>query len=128
MIVIPEEWICVTSSENDDFGLLQVTVTEGKIDFPLAVEAYNSPENPVVLNEEQDFTLVFESVGAIESYSEKPSSFAAESVVPLGLSPASSDDESFKPKRMNSKNIFEHRFEHGVNNPCSSPRPLPSAG
>ena len=126
MIVIPEEWICAPSSENDDFGLLRVTVTEGKIDFPLAVEAYNSPENPVVLNEEQDFTLVFESVGAIESYSEEPSFFAAESVVPLGLSPASSDDESFKPKRMNSKNIFEHRFEHGVNNPCSSP--LPSVG
>ena len=78
MIVIPKEWICVPSSENDDFGLLRVTVTDGKIDFPLAVEAYNSPENPVVLNEEQDFTLVFESVGAIESYSEESSFFAAE--------------------------------------------------
>lgn len=33
MIVIPEEWICVPSSENDDFGLLRVTVTEGKKDY-----------------------------------------------------------------------------------------------
>lgn len=109
MIVIPEEWICVPSSENDDFGLLQVTVTEGKKDY------YFSPW----------FRLSNFTDAAAKCLCRSPSPAATPMQMVGNLQ---NSLKSFKPKRMNSKNIFEHRFEHGANNPCSSPRPLPSVG
>ena len=109
MIVIPKEWICVPSSENDDFGLLRVTVTEGKKDY------YFSPW----------FRLANFTDAAAKCLCR---SLSPAATLPPTAGPLQNSLKSFKPKRMNSKNIFEHRFEHGVNNPCSSPRPLPSVG
>lgn len=94
MIVIPEEWICVPSSENDDFGLLRVTVTEGKKDY------YFSPW----------FRLANFTGAAAKCLCRSPSPAAT---LPPTADPLQNSLKSFKPKRMNSKNIFEHRFEHG---------------
>lgn len=101
MLVEPMFWVNKPDGNGD--GILQAYVS-GTEDIPFPIETHNVAENDVKLNEKQEFEIVLECADVPGIYgneqefynSGKHKKMAAQSIIPIGLFPAS-DDKEFEP-------------------------------
>ena len=124
MIVRPEEWI-TKPDENGD-GLLKAWAGSGVAEFPLPIETHGLSEDDVVLHEEQNFGLILECAQKPKVYLDEVAyesagvyySIASESVIPVGLFPATDDPDFARSARVllngNVIEICENPTEYGL--------------
>ena len=106
MIIRPEEWI-VQPDENG-IGILKAWAGSGVAEFPLPIETHGLSEDDVALHEEQDFGLILECAQKPKVYLDEVAyesagvyySIASESVIPVGLFPATDDPEFVRSARI----------------------------
>ena len=101
MIVKPEEWLSIPCDDGN--GLLKVLMADGEVKFSVIIEMHNVFLEDVKINAEQDFEIILECAGKPSVYEGEDAynkdmsiSMNGESIIPVGLFPALSD-ESFTP-------------------------------
>lgn len=106
MIVRPEVWI--TEPDEKEDGLLKAWAGSGCTEFPLPIETHGVSLDDVALHEDQDFGLILECAEKPKVYLDEVAyesagvycSIASESVIPVGLFPATDDPEFVRSARI----------------------------
>lgn len=106
MLIRPEEWIIQPDGKGD--GLLKAWAGSGCTEFPIPIETHGVSAEDVALHEEQDFGLILECAQKPTVYLDEVAcesagvyySVASESVIPVGLFPATDDPEFVRSARI----------------------------
>ena len=106
MLIRPEEWIIQPDGKGD--GLLKAWAGSGCTEFPLPIETHGVSFDDVALHEDQDFGLILECAQKPKVYLDEVAyesagvyySIASESVIPVGLFPATDDPEFVRSARI----------------------------
>ena len=104
MLVRPEEWI-IQPDENGD-GLLKAWAGSGCTEFPIPIETHGVSAEDVALHEDQDFGLILACEEKPKVYLDEEAcekaycSIASESVIPVGLFPATDDPDFVRSARI----------------------------
>ena len=106
MLIRPEEWIIQPDGKGD--GLLKAWAGNGTAEYPLPIETHNVSPDDVMLHEDQDFGLILECAEKPKVYLDEVAyesagvycSIASESVIPVGLFPATDDLDFVRSARI----------------------------